>query len=165
MLGRIWRWLWGGPSEEPFDLYRPRERLIYRYFDGKRVVDADPMELFRRQADVGPELSAHIKGAFSPLKTAPQEYQWMLEKIRTIFGVAPFKDGGLTDLETVDLLNHFLVWQGRLKKNSSPPPTLPEAPSGPTPAPISPSPDVGPPTSSSSGSGSTATAPPTGCPT
>lgn len=148
MFKKLFGWLSGGGRG---DLYHPRDRLIYRYFDGQREVAADPMVLYKLLMDVGPEIGIDMKVAASPSKDAGKAHDKMVQKIRGAFGVLPLKDGGLTDLESVELLQHFLVFVDAIKKNSSPLPTSP----GETPAPSAPSSVAGPPTPSSSGSGST----------
>ncbi len=157
---RFWSWLkslftksMSTSNPDNFDVYHPKERLIYRYWNGHQQIFADPLVLYRRMLTKGPELSIDMKVSTSPMKDAAEAHVRMLAKIREIFCIEDFeKDGmGLTELETVELLNHFLVYCDLLKKKSNPSPT----PSTPTvPSPVS-SPGA-PPTPNSSASGSVA---------
>lgn len=62
----------------------------YSYFDGSEVV---------RSAD------------------ADALYRDLLGKIREAFGVKRFEDGGITEMETVMLLHHFLIFMGHKEKS------------------------------------------------
>ena len=143
-----------------YDLYRPAERQIYKFWDGKKEVADDPMLLYKRMMDVGPELSINIKVANSPLKDAGEAHTKMLEQIRNIFRVAPLAAGGLTEYETVGLLDHFLLYCAELKKNLRSFATLP----GSLAAASANSSAASPPTEKPSESGSTANAPSTAGP-
>lgn len=142
--------------EDAFDLYRPKDRLIYSYFDGQRVVKADPMVLHKRLMEVGPDLSVEMKVAASESKDAATYHGKLIERIRKIFDVKTLTEGGLGEVETTELLDHFLTYCGRIKKKDSPPPTSPGATSPPSAS----SPVANPATPSSSPSGSTANASP-----
>ncbi len=155
----MWKWIkgWFGkrtPLKQDgyaYDLYTLEERRIYRYYDGEKLVSADPMALHKRVMDVGPELSVDMKVANSPMKGAKEAHEKMLSKIRVIFSVKRFEEGGLTELETIDLLDHFLNYEDIQKKITQPYPTSPTDPS-----PSSASSSVeSPPTASATASGST----------
>ncbi len=120
MLKRLFGWLFS--RSEIFDIYKPRERLIYKYFNGKEEIAADPLTLWKKVMAVGPEMSIDIQVSQSPMKNAPEAHTELLSKIRGIFTVTPLneKGEGLSELETVELLNHFLIYSERLKKNTSP---------------------------------------------
>lgn len=163
IFARFWEWLksWF-TGRVRADLYRPKDRLIYSYWDGSKIVRADPMVLYQKLMERGPELSIDIKVAASPSKGAAKAHTGTIDKIRTAFALKPF-DGthGLTELEVLALLDHFLEFTEGIKKNSSPISTSPEAISDTTPTTSA----AAPPTSNSSGSGSTASGEPTGPPT
>ena len=106
-------------NEDKFDVYEPEERKIYHYFDGETVVRADPMTLWQRLMSVRGDLSAHMAVAFSPSEAAPEAYAKVSEKARMIFALKTFEEGGLTQSETVNLLNHFWNYCDRVKKNTS----------------------------------------------
>lgn len=146
---RLLRWLFG--KRKTYDIYHPRERMIYHYFDGQKVVHADPLQLERKLMDVGPELSIDMKVAKSISKDAAKAHTEMVKKCREIFNVKSVEEGGLTELETVLLLEHYLAYTDEVKKNWSRIVTPPTA----TSAPYACSLDVAPPTPNSSGSGST----------
>lgn len=122
-------------------LYKPKQRLIYRYFDGEKVVKVDPMAVYRKVMDVGPELDADIALWNSPSNAAVKGLDGIIDKVRKIFDLKPFEQGGLTDVEASQLLDHFLVYVGWSKKNTV---TSPNS-SSPTPdSPPSTSPDAQP---------------------
>lgn len=156
----IWRTFknWFTPGET-YNVYALGERLIYHYFDGQQMVAADPLVVYKAMMDVGPELAIDIKVSLSPLKEARTANDNLLKNIRKIFNVKPFAEGGLTDVETAGLLDHFLVFCAQLKKNSSPSAisSMPSADSNATSA-------NGPPTLRTSDSGSTASVPSTAAP-
>lgn len=157
MFGWLWKWF---AKREQMDLYSPRERFIYRYLDGKTEVAADPAVLYRRMMDVGPELSADITVGQSPSKRWREAQENGIRKIRGIFSVKPFEEGGLTEGELYGLLDHFIQYCETVKKNSPPSPTsLPS-----TQEPPDSSSDAESVTSSSLVSGSTASVPFTAAP-
>lgn len=141
----------GSGGEHRFDDYRPKERKIYRYWNGKKYVEADPMVLYKRMMEVKGDLTADQKLARSISKDALKGHTAMLTKIRNIFEVDKYEDGGLTEAETSDLLDHFMIYCHWVKKNSSPSAISPEATSPTSP----PSSVENPSTSSISDSGST----------
>lgn len=155
-----------------FDLYRPAERYIYSYFDGAKIVRADPIELYRRIMSKWPELRTDIAVSQSPSKDAARCHERMIATLRELFNVKaldPVERTGLTEVETIELLNHFFTFNGEVKKNSSGPPTSPTATSPPTPQPTAgPSSDSSSgesPTTKNSDSGSTANGQPSDAPT
>ena len=129
MLQRFLLWLLSLVSkdepktEEQFDLYMPEEKMIYSYWDGSKLVTADPMVVYRRLMEKGPELNVDMMVATSPSKDADNAHVLMLEKIRYIFDVKPLENNnGLTEEHTIGLLNHFLTYTETLKKNLNPSP-------------------------------------------
>lgn len=101
-----------------YDVYQPSERLIYSYFDGQKTVKADPMELYKKTMAVGPELAIDIKVATAPIKGNKEAHESMLKKIRGIFSLKTLHEGGLTEIETVNLFDHFMTYCETVKKNS-----------------------------------------------
>lgn len=144
------------PPGDDLACYHPGERVIYSYFDGEKTVGADPAVLHTRVMDVGPDLDVDIQLSQSPSKDAKLGHQQMLKKIRGIFNVKPWEEGGLTETETVNLLNHFLAFCGWVKKNTSGPATSPGTTSHSSASPSGPGGPADPATRSSSGSASTA---------
>jgi hypothetical protein len=137
--------------EETYDLFMPEDRLIFNYWDGKEVVRVDPIVLYKKMQEKGPEMSIDIKVAHSMSKDANTAHSSLVKKIRDIFGVKAYEEGGLTELETTQLLDHFLLFCHLLKKNSSPSPTSPTETSSPS----EPSSEGPPPTPNGPGTGST----------
>lgn len=114
-------------SKDRFDIYKPRHRLIYSYWDGSRIVHVDPMTLYKKVMAKGPEISIAIKIANSPSKSAPQGHEDVLKNVRDIFEVVPWdpkKGTGLTESEAFELLDHFLSYCDNVKKNTNPSQTL-----------------------------------------
>lgn len=107
-------------GEDRYDTYRPREQLIYHYWDGQKMRSVDPVKVYKKMAEVGQELSANIRVSTSPSKGAAKAYESVVKAVRGIFDLQSFEEGGLTEIDTVGLLDHFLIFCGRLKKNTSP---------------------------------------------
>lgn len=150
----MWNWFRSWFVNESWDVYAPKERILYRYFDGEKLVRADPQVIYRSLMDIAPELSIDINVSNSPSKDWKKATLAADRKIRELFGIKAVTEGGLTEPELYDLLYHFYRYCEHIKKGSSPLPTsLPKAggsiPSSEASAPI---------TSNSSVSGSTAAA-------
>lgn len=163
MFSKAWNWIksfWPKRSDnlDRFGLYHPREREIYEYFDGDKIVKADPMVLYKRVMAKGPEIAIDMSVARSPLKAAGKAHDDLIRKIRDIFNVKPLDVGGLTEQETMDLFDDFLIYVDAVKKNTTPPPTSQEGTLPPTSPSTAPSGDgssaLDPPSPSSSDSGS-----------
>lgn len=119
----MFQWLINLFSKREFDGYRPKERLIYPYFDGEKMVNADPMDLYCRLAEKAGDLDADLQIAYSPSKDRFKAREKMYERIRSIFDLKPHKEGGLTKGECEALLENFISWCNKLKKNSPLPQT------------------------------------------
>lgn len=115
-------------SLDKFDLFDPGERIVYRYFNGVETVAVDPVVIFKKLMQYLPDISHHMKVANSQHSDAHKAQGWLLEKIDALFDVKPLgPDGkGLTELERMWLLDHFLIYNESVKKNWSPPQTLQE---------------------------------------
>lgn len=102
------------------EVYAPDERLIYRYFNGEKVIAADPLVLFKRMKDVFTDLMVDMQVANSESKDADLCHAKAIAKIRGIFSINPLDENGvgLTDTEALDLFEHFYDWIDGLKKNS-----------------------------------------------
>lgn len=103
-----------------YNAYKPKERAIYFYWDGKKEVQADPLVLYKKIMDFGPELSVDLKVSTSLSKDASSHHDSLISKIRKIFSLTSLEEGGLTEMETIGLLDHFLAYCDSVKKNSSP---------------------------------------------
>lgn len=123
-LGRLFR-------KTPKEVHPLETRLIYSYWDGtwvdgkKRIIKADPVELYKRITEVKMELGIAIKLSRSIHKDAPKGHTTLVEKIRTIFNIPPMKNGiecdnTLNDTEAAELLNDFMLFCNDIKKNWNP---------------------------------------------
>ena len=158
--GKMFGWakrLFSRKPAEDFAVYNPAERVIYSYFDGEKVVKADPMVLYRNLHDIGAVLDMDMKGARSQSSRAGEYHAEMIRKMRGIFAVKPLEQGGLTESETENLFWHFFEFCETVKKNSRSIRTNATEASSPTPA----SPGESPATGPSSASTSTAEGPST----
>lgn len=122
MFTKLFNWLASMFSRtsliEDYSFYSLKDRQIYRYFDGIKVVSADPMILYRKLMDVKPDLVSDMKVAESDWKSENTKAQArIVTKIRGLFDVKSFEEGGLTEMETEGLLDHFLVYTDTVKKN------------------------------------------------
>ena len=105
------------PPEEEFDLYEPKKRQIYRYFNGIEVVKADPMTISKKISEHGADLDIAIKVANSQHSDAPKALYEVIEKVRSVFNIKPFKEEGLSDVEVLGLFAHFINYCDTVKKN------------------------------------------------
>lgn len=158
MFTKLLNWLLRRTEE---DIYRAKERLIYQYWDGERIIKADPQVLFKRIMEHGPELSIDLKVGRSTLKGAKESHDRALQTIRTAFEIKapdPSKpldcSNVLTELEVERTLDDFLSWVDKLKKKLPTTPTPVEAALPNTES----SSAASPPTANGLASGSTATA-------
>lgn len=134
------------------------------------MVHADPIALYQRIMDVGPELWTNISAANYPgFAGANRARVEMFAQLRQIFNLKPLVNGfevgeggnaTLSDSEVSALYVGFQEWCDLVKKNSKTPATT--AP--PSPAPSPPTSPNGQPTTSTLASGSTASAPSTATP-
>jgi hypothetical protein len=166
VLARFFSWLYGllTREEDRWDTYKPSQRAIFNYFNGERMVKADPLVLWKKVMDKAPDLDIDFKVSKSPSKNADQAHQNLIKNIRTMFNIKQLENGiepndTLTDNECIDLVNKFLTYCGWVKKNSSNSATPATATSPSTNSPTS-NGEV-PPTPSTSDSGSTVPATPT----
>ena len=147
------------PTLKEMSLYTEEERLIYSYWNGEKIVKADPMVLYKKLVTIGPDLEADMLGARSKSKKAMEYHDGVIKKLRNLFGVKSFEEGGLTEQETLSLYDHFQDYVGVIKKNGNPSATSQEETSPDTSASTPPSTEgsstPSPPTPSSSDSGST----------
>lgn len=151
-------------SKPRLDVYHPRERLIFRYFNGHRTVLADPLVLCQRVSSRGKELDRLQVVARSTLiqpKVAEEHRVEYVAHLRDVFKIPPLVDsfevgeGGratLTDTEVEGLLDQFMWFCDSVKKNSKQLRTTYESSQEP---PETTSEPAASPTSPTSGSGST----------
>lgn len=96
--------------------YKPKKRRLYKYFDGERKVTADPMVLFRRLMERSTELSCDIQVYNSPSKDRFKAREAMMDKVRWIFSLKKYEEGGLEEEKCEELLDHFVNWCDKVKK-------------------------------------------------
>lgn len=107
-------------AEDSVEIYKPKERRLYSYWNGTKQVEADPMVIYKKMMAVAPELHIDIKVAESKSKDAGKAHNSMINHIRNIFSLKPFEDGGLTEIESILLFDHFTTYCGFVKKNTNP---------------------------------------------
>jgi hypothetical protein len=111
-----------------FGFRKRLNRQIFRFSDGTRARYADPIAIMRAMAS-HPKLNLEVH--LEQLASDQPELQndasaIVVEATREIFGVEAFSDAnrdGLTETETIDLLNQFLTYVDGLKKNGNGQPT------------------------------------------
>lgn len=152
MFTIIKKWLrgaFGGNGHAQVEpAYSRREQLIYVYHDGEKEVRADPMVLWNALMEVWPDLITDMKLANSQHSKARMGWDSQVARVRKVFSLKSFVEGGLTETSSMAVLYDFWAWCEELKKNYPPTPTSPGATS-PTSAPTS---AESPPTSNTSGS-------------
>lgn len=121
MFGFLRR-LFGKKKTQRFDLYAEEETLLYCYWNGNRYIFQDPMVLYKRAMEVGPELSVNIQVARTPIKGNIEASNALLAQIRKIFDIPPYDpdkpgESGLTEVALTKLLAHFLTYCDIIKKN------------------------------------------------
>lgn len=101
------------------DILWQKQRMIYKYRDGKTIRRGDPLVIYRalknhQTFNYDEHLTAHDNGDDEATKACAQG-------TRDAFEI-PLFDGkvGLTENELVALLKHFTLYVLDLKKNSSP---------------------------------------------
>lgn len=107
-------------QQDVFDLYQPEERRIYHYFNGQTIIHIDPMFLYKKLMQIGVELDIELKVAASASKDALKSHDRALDRIRSVFSLQPLAEGGLTEEECLELLQHFFRYLDQVKKNSRP---------------------------------------------
>lgn len=147
-------------DEGNFGLYKPKERWIYRYWDGQKIRPVDPLTLYKRLMSDWAAIDIDVKVARSKSKDNRSSHDKLIGRLRTVFEVPEkFEGGGLTEQELMDLFDHFLTFIGYEKKSMNQSTIQSEAPSPTTPSPSVPpssgSSEGNQPTKSSSDSGST----------
>lgn len=104
-----------------------KHRLLFRYWNGSRFVAEDPFVLLRKL------LSTETFSADDSLKALQlpdpklviKHLSFISDGVREVFSVPALSDGGLTELECVNLLKTFIDWMEAVKKNGVMSLTLP----------------------------------------
>lgn len=109
-----------------FGMFKPTERLIYRYHDGERDRRGDPLELLRRLTGrEGLSLEVDAKLATGATPEAPKALGRLVDAVRDVFGVKSLDQGGMTEAECLGLLFHFMQYIAEVQRDFSPLPTSP----------------------------------------
>lgn len=108
------------------DIYQPKERFIFKYFDGEKMVVADPLILYKRLSSKIDEIEICVKtSSFPGYDKAEESYEKLVLTIRKIFKIKALEEGGLTPTELEDLLSQFLEYCHWNKKKWNPIATSP----------------------------------------
>lgn len=105
MINLLRRWLFN------------RNRFIYRYWNGQRIVVGDPMVLWR-------SLQANENYREDDLKLLTVEdlrlkvIERLAGVVKDVFTIPPVDQGGLTELECIEELARFLDYSGVQKKST-----------------------------------------------
>ena len=115
------------------EVWKPKDRAIYRYANGERdangepiIVSVDPYKVLSQFQQVeGFDVEIGIVSSYAaPLKERGKSWDFVCKSIREIFKIGePLFDkegnavSGLLDEECVELLTHFRLSMGELKKN------------------------------------------------
>jgi hypothetical protein len=104
------------------------QRQLFKYSDGVRTRCVDPVMIMRAMiAHEKLNLETHLPQLTSEFPELQNEAaEIVVSATREIFGLKPFSDlnrAGLTELETIDVLNDFVIFTETLKKNGSGQPT------------------------------------------
>lgn len=116
MFARAWLWILSIVGLDP--------RGIFVFYDGKRWRRSDPFVIYRGIYEVpgfDPDTALPTLNqgdARQKLKSAEK----IAAAVRHVFGVKQLEDGGLTDLECVQLLGDFFEFSDDLKKSTEPQP-------------------------------------------
>ncbi len=123
MLDILRRWLW------------PHRTGIFAFFDGTRSRRADPMAVSRAlfsHPTFSWEDHPKLIDVDDPA-VSMDALRITAEAVRDAFTLPSVEDGGLTEIECVDLLASFVAYLASLKKSTETPRNSPEL-TGPTPS-------------------------------
>ncbi len=115
------------PPPAADDLYAPKERMIYRYFDGDKQRSVDPIVLYKAIMGDWININGGLTVMRAGMKDAFKGHDDFVGHVRSAFGLKTLDEGGLTEGEIGDLLEHFLEYALEVKKNSRIFPTPPMA--------------------------------------
>jgi hypothetical protein len=105
--------------------YQPRERMIFRYFNGTKTTAGDPLRIQRELLSHPGDLDTDVKLLFVSLPQAQPKVREAFERVvatvRRAFNLELFdgeRGAGLTDQECVDLFSAFCNFIAELKKKA-----------------------------------------------
>lgn len=100
------------------------DRLIFRYWDGRRYRRADPWSIYRQTMNSSPFSWDTTPGQIAmeaidevTLRDKLDATKIAVDMVRRVFGVRPMEEGGLTESECLLLLWQFSRYVGDVKKN------------------------------------------------
>jgi hypothetical protein len=95
-----------------FSLYKNHEKLLYRFWDGKKDRWIDPLEQYKRLMDRWQTINSDRIAAFAPMgsKFSLKCHENMVKQMREVFSVDSYIEGGLTDEEVILLIPHFFSY-------------------------------------------------------
>lgn len=101
-----------------------RNRFIFVYWNGQKIIKGDPMVFWRA-------LQQHEDYREDDFKLIQVEglrnaiFGKLAGVVRNVFGIKTAEDGGLTELECLDVLRSYIEYSGFQKKSGEGMPTLP----------------------------------------
>lgn len=110
-LYRFWNWLIGANSDQE----KP-ERQIFHFWNGFADCSADPILIYRYlESDPDFDRETHLDQAGKGDMAA---WEISVKAVRRAFAVEPYDEGGLTELECLDLLGDFYTYLESLQKKT-----------------------------------------------
>ena len=101
-----------------------KNRFVFTYWNGHKIVKGDPMVFWR-------ELQQHEDYREDDFKLIQvdglrnQIFAKLSGVVRDVFGIQTVADGGLTELECLDVLRSYIEYSGFQKKSGEETQTLP----------------------------------------
>lgn len=95
--------------------------MLFRWWNGSKFVSSDPFVLLRKMINTDKfDIDESLKKLKIPdSKIVTTAISHIAEGVREIFEVPAFEDGGLTELECVQLVMEFMGFTERVKKNGA----------------------------------------------
>lgn len=95
--------------------------MLFRFWNGTKFVSADPFVLLRKLVNTDKcDIDEDLKKLKIPdPKIVTNTISNIAEGVREIFEVPAFENGGLTELECVQLVMEFMGFTERVKKNGA----------------------------------------------
>jgi hypothetical protein len=96
-------------AQQQPDYYYPTDRHIFSYFNGEKEVKVDPIVLYRKMIPHKKVIFAENPSPFdSLLSDDPKGYIDAISKIREVFDLKSFEEGGVTEVKCFEVLNSFI---------------------------------------------------------
>lgn len=107
-----------GENTESPDCYMPRERFIYSFWDGEKQRKVDPLVYYKRMRRRWTDITIAWKVAGSISSKAVEGQEKLIDAIRDVFQVKNHESGGLSEIECVELIIHFVAYCDALQKKT-----------------------------------------------